>query len=307
MSSVANHLFPARVGGTLGCPLCASLDQKTISEHERKWLKRCLHCDASYVFPQPSLSTVTAHFEDSSTLSETDLESKFERNRERVLSRVADYIQNRKQEGSILDVGCATGFFLGRFFPKPKWHVWGVELSRQTAEKAAEKGIRVHCGSIRTAKFAESSFDIVSVIDTFYYFPEPQSELAQFHRVLKGDGMLMLELPLAGSRIWRTSGRLGKLLSGTRRPLLESSDHLFYYTPKSISLLLERCGFRVQAILPLPGNKQEHFFRNLIYRAYSFLSLVLHSASRSRILLGPRFLVAAGKELRQQHQLTVQD
>src|SRR6266568_3903650 len=45
---------------------------------------------------------------------------------------------------------------------------------------------------------------------------------------------------------------------------------------------------------PLPGNTQEHFCRNLIYRAYSLVSLALHSVSGSR-MFGPRFLVAAGK------------
>jgi SAM-dependent methyltransferase/ribosomal protein S18 acetylase RimI-like enzyme len=278
-----------------GCPLCRTLDQKIISEHEGKSLKRCLNCGVSFVFPQPSPGAMEAHFEDSAALGEKELECDFIRNRKRVLLRVAKYIQSRKREGSILDVGCAAGLLLTEHFRKPKWQACGVELSRQMAEKAAANGITVHCGNIHSAKFARNSFDVVSVIDTFYYFPEPQSELAEFHRVLKPDGILVLEFPLASSRIWRTSTRLGRLLSGASVPLLQSSDHALYYSPKSIALLLAGCGFRVEAVLPLPANEQSRMFRNLIYRIYGLLSQTLYYVSFSRIVLTPRFLVVARK------------
>jgi SAM-dependent methyltransferase len=281
---------------TYACPLCRGGALETIAEHNDRRLIKCCQCGVRFAFPRPAPAELTAHFERSQTLGEAELEAKFERCREQVLARLADYIQSRRAGGCILDVGCATGFFLARFFPKANWRVAGVELSSQTAAKAIGKEIRVYRGDIYTAQFAGHTFDVITVVDTFYYFLEPQFELAEFRRVLKPGGILVLELPLAGSRIWRTSHRLGKLLSGTRQQLLESSDHLFYYNPKSITLLLEGCGFRVRALLPLPGNKQEHVFRDLIYRAYSFLSLAVHSLSGSRVLLGPRFAVIACKK-----------
>jgi SAM-dependent methyltransferase len=281
---------------TFACPLCRRLLVKTISEDKGKRLIECGQCGVSFLLPQPAPGELTTHFEASPKLAEADLAAKFERYREPVLARVADHIQSQKAGGSILDVGCATGFFLARFFPKSNWHLCGVELSSQTAEKAVRKGIRVHNGTIYGAQFPKNSFDVITVVDTFYYFLDPHCELAEFRRVLKPKGILVLELPLAGSRIWRTSHHLGKLLSGNMRQLLETSDHLFYYNPKSITLLLEKCGFRVRTILPLPGNRQPHFLRTLIYSAYSLVSRTLHSVSRSRIFLGPRFIVIACKK-----------
>ena len=282
-------------GGNCACPLCSGGVLNPVSEHNRKQLMKCAQCGARFVLPQPTPSALTAHFENDRQLNGENLEMKFERNREQVLARVAGCIQSVKKGGSILDVGCATGFFLARFFSPTNWEMCGLDLSARAVEKALRKGIRVHQQSIHNAAFADGSFDVISVIDTFYYFLEPQRELAAFHRVLKPDGILVLELPLAESRIWRTSHQLGKLLSSARRQLLETSDHLFYYNPKSINFLLGRCGFQVEAVLPLPGNRQGYFLRNLIYRAYSALSLVLHFLSGARIMLGPRFLVVAGK------------
>jgi SAM-dependent methyltransferase len=295
MSSAIQH--PRRFSGeeVTSCPLCASARQKTVSVYGRTSLRKCLDCDSSFVFPQPSSSTVMAQFEEPAPLSEAEAQDKFENNREPVLRRVAQYIQRRKTPGRILDVGCATGFFLDRFFKNPGWRRQALELSPQAAEVAGRKGIEVCRGDIRQANLPDSCLDVVTVLDTFYYFPHPQSDLAEFHRILNGDGLLVLELPLATSRIFRTSTCVGRLLGRSHRPLLETSDHLFYYTPKSISRLLRGCGYRVEAIIPLSGNRQSGVLRDLAYRAYYFFSLAIYFFSRSSIFLSPRFLVAAKK------------
>lgn len=212
-----------------------------------------------------------------------------------MLARVAGYIHSQKRGGSLLDVGCATGFFLSTFFSRSEWQRFGVELSSQNAEKAASEGIIVHQGDIHSAGFPENFFDVVSVLDAFYYFLEPRLELNEFFRILQAEGLLVLELPLAGSRIWRRCGRFGRLMDGARPHFLERSDHLFYYNPRSITHLLKGSGFRVQTVLPLPGNKQERGFQNLMSRTYFLGSLIVHVLSRFRIVLGPRFLVVATK------------
>jgi SAM-dependent methyltransferase len=321
MSCWAEPAIPASVPETSGCPICLGFHLKNISAYHGKQLKQCLDCRVCFVLPQPSPASVTAHFaedrlerdyfedyrfeadrfeadrsENHHPAGEDHLTSKFETNREEVLSRVAACIQRQKKTGTILDVGCATGIFLAHFFQSPAWHAWGVELSPTAAARASSRGLKVCLGDTRTARFADSLFDVITVLDTFYYFPQPQVELSEFHRVLKGNGLLVLELPWAASRIWRTSAVLGRLLSHTRRPLLESSDHLYYYDPKSISLLLKRTGFRMQAIVPLPGNRQASRFLDAAYKTYSFLSSTAYSASASRLFLGPRFLVVAVKQ-----------
>src|SRR5690348_6165958 len=107
-------VLPATLGGAegRGCPLCSCLTLCTISEHNGKQLRKCGHCGARFLLPQPVPIAVVAYFEDGHAFSDADLETKFERTREPVLARVADYIQSQKRGGCIVDVGCATGFFL---------------------------------------------------------------------------------------------------------------------------------------------------------------------------------------------------
>jgi SAM-dependent methyltransferase len=258
-------------------------------------LEKCLDCGASYVLPQPTRSDVAEHFVDYELKDAEALERRFGKNRARPLSYVARYIQSKRQDGIILDVACGTGIFLAHFFQGSQWQACGVEISPILASKAVEKGVQICRSDIHAAKFQQASFDVITVLDAFCYFPEPMVELWEFSRVLRSDGVLVIELPLATSRIWRTTGLLGKLLSGTRQPLLRSSDHLFYYNPKSVAMLLERTGFQVLDVLTLPGNKQSNSFRDLMFSAYYALSRTLAFLTSSRVFLGPRFLIAARK------------
>jgi SAM-dependent methyltransferase len=277
------------------CLLCGSTEVKTKSKHDRKRLQECLHCGVLFVAPQPSPDALISHFQSGGLAGIDEFERHFAANRRTVLSVVANYIQCRKDEGTILDVGCATGFFLADLAKKSKWNACGIELSLPAAQEARRCGIEVHVGDTRSAKFKDHSFDVITVLDAFYYFPNPASELAELRRILKQDGFLALELPWASTRVWQRTATISRLLNGSRIPLLQSSDHLFYYTPKSVSLLLEECGFVVQTIRPLPANQQEGRLRDFLWRIYGQFSQLLWRLSAGSIFLGPRFLVEAGK------------
>jgi SAM-dependent methyltransferase len=210
-----------------------------------------------------------------------------------VLSSIAREIHSRKKGGRILDVGCATGYFLSRFFERLGWEALGVELSHYAASIAAKRGIPTHVGDLQSANLPAGSFDVVTVLDSFYYFREPRRELDEIRRLLRPDALLFLELPLASARIWRTTGRLGRLFSGARQPLLRTSDHLFYYDPKSIALVLRKGAFELKSIAPLPSNQPQGSVRKNLYRGYSVASSLIWRASCSRLALAPRFMVVA--------------
>ncbi len=245
--------------------------------------------------PQPSPDALSNHFQSGGLVGSDDFNTHFEVNRQPVLSQVVNYIRSRKDEGTILDVGCATGFFLANFAKQSKWDACGVELSPSAAQEARHYGVQVHVGSTRSAKFKDESFDVITVLDAFYYFPNPAPELAELRRILKPDGFLALELPWANTRVWQRTAIISKLLNGSRISLLQSSDHLFYYTPKSVSRLLEQCGFSVQTIRLLPANQQEGRIREFLWSTYSLFSRLLWKLSAGSVFLGPRFLVVAGK------------
>jgi ubiquinone/menaquinone biosynthesis C-methylase UbiE len=280
----------------LVCPLCSGAQQRTLSEGGGTYLRKCMECGSIYITPQPALHKVVAHFEGDRGYDEQELKQKFEVNRKEVLCRVAEWILSERKGGKILDVGCATGLFLECFFMGRDWQACGVDLSPAAVQIARKKGIKVWQGDLHSAQFPETTFDVITMLDAFYYLPKPLTALSELSRILKQDGSLLLELPMATTRLWRMSSRLGKALTRSRGSVLQNSDHLFYFTPRAISHLLTSCGFQVDKIIPLPANRQPTVLKNLAAQVYSGCSCLLTYMFQSTICFTPRYLVVANKK-----------
>lgn len=149
-------------------------------------------------------------------------------------------IENRIQKGNILDIGASVGQFL--FVARASgWDVSGIELSEGAAGTAAKKyGIKMHVGAIETANFCDNFFDVVTLWHVFEHFSEPLQSLGKIHNLLKRDGLLVMELPNIGSN--------EALKNKEGWSYLRPGEHLFHYTPDSITHVMEKVGFKIEAV-----------------------------------------------------------
>jgi SAM-dependent methyltransferase len=201
-------------------------------------------------------------------------------------------VLKKKQRGRILDVGCAGGYFLDRYFRSVKWEKSGVEPSRYALERMARRGIQAYEGDLLSVQLPSQSFDVITAAGVLPYFRDPARELQVIRRALKPDGLFVVELPLGATQIWRHTTALGKLTGGGSRSVF-NSPHLYFYDLKSIRYLLRENGFRVEDFHPSPGNQQANALSNLLFRSYYEGSCVLSALSRGRLMLGPGLVVAA--------------
>lgn len=101
-------------------------------------------------------------------------------------------------EARVLDAGCGTGGFLARLREaRPAAELYGVEYAQGAAARAAAKaGVHVACGTVNALPFPEACFDAVTSLDVICHAGvEPSEALAEFHRVLRPGGLLVLNLP----------------------------------------------------------------------------------------------------------------
>jgi SAM-dependent methyltransferase len=61
-------------------------------------------------------------------------------------------------------------------------------------EAAKKKQIHMHIGDIHSGNLPTQSFDVITVLDTFYYFSDPRRELQRIRELLKPDGLLVMVL-----------------------------------------------------------------------------------------------------------------
>jgi len=134
------------------------------------------------------------------------------------------------RKGKLLDVGCATGFFL-EIAGQLGWEAKGIEISAFACEFARRHmSVDIMCGSLAQAELIPESFDVITMWDFIEHCPDPSTELAHAHRLLKPGGLLALTTPNISSvsaRIW-----------GARWMGIKQGEHLYYFSPATIKRLL---------------------------------------------------------------------
>src|SRR5882762_2629679 len=139
-----------------------------------------------------------------------------------------------KLEGHLLDVGCGTGELL-KGMQALGWQTEGVDFDPAAARNARSKGLKVHVGSLEEQKFADSTFDAVTMSHLIEHVPDPVTLLRECYRLLKSGGYLVIITPNVnswGHRLYRTDWRG-----------LEPPRHLHIFAPAPLRAVLLEAGF----------------------------------------------------------------
>lgn len=193
---------------------------------------RCRKCGLIYMNPRlsdKSLFSGYAAMVDESYCAE-------EAGRRRSARTILRRLKKFKRSGSrLLDIGCAAGFLLDEA-KREGWEVYGVELSSWAAGFAKKKlGLEnVFEGSLSAVSFPANFFDAVILKDTIEHLTEPKAILTDIRRILKPSGILCVNTPDIHSLASRI---LGAKWWGIKQ------SHLYYYTPQTLSRLLDVTGF----------------------------------------------------------------
>ncbi len=140
----------------------------------------------------------------------------------------------------VLDVGCGSGTLLG-LLKQRGFRVNGLDFSAEAAAIAkAENGVDVAVGSLEEAHFPAESFDVVTLFHVMEHVTNPRLVLAQVSRVLKPNGVAILQVPNIES--WQFK------IFGARWYGLDIPRHVIDYSRNSMLKLLADSGFVVNRI-----------------------------------------------------------
>jgi len=104
-------------------------------------------------------------------------------------------------QDNILDIGCGGGKViqqLAKYTPNGK--VFGidfsndmVQLSKKINKELIQKGlVEIKNGNVSSLPFKDSTFDIVTAFETYYFWPNLIDDLKEIWRVLKSTGTLLI-------------------------------------------------------------------------------------------------------------------
>lgn len=105
------------------------------------------------------------------------------------------------KNASILDIGCGGGSTIRKLATlAPEGKVVGIDysaasvaVSRATnASEIARGRVKIEQGSVATLPFSDSAFDVVTAVETHYYWPDLPANVREVRRVLKPGGEFAL-------------------------------------------------------------------------------------------------------------------
>jgi ubiquinone/menaquinone biosynthesis C-methylase UbiE len=117
------------------------------------------------------------------------------------------------KNASVLDVGCGGGRTVGKLAAlAPEGRVVGLDYSaasvavaRKTNAEAIQAGrVAIEQGSVAALPFPDGTFDIVTAVETHYYWPNLAASVREVFRVTKPGGTfaLIAETYRGGPLVW---------------------------------------------------------------------------------------------------------
>ena len=137
---------------------------------------------------------------------------------------------------TMLDIGCGGGATLKRLVKLSSGSkVYGIDISEESVAKAQkvnkqllDEQVFVQQGSADSLPWENDFFDVVTAVETVYFWPNIQKCFQEVRRVLKSGGQfaIMIEV-IEGDSIWKNV-----------------VDGMTIYSPEQLKDMLEQTGFK---------------------------------------------------------------
>jgi SAM-dependent methyltransferase len=240
------------------CRLCGSDKFRVRAKPEPWTFLECGSCGVFWAEPMPDGAAITdasSHYTEVYYAGEPRAD-------EPRFAAIANSVSRRRMQriqqavghsGTVLDIGCGTGFLLAAA-SSMGWTAVGVEVSERAAAAArSHPGVTVHTGTLEQAPLDPSSFDAIVMSHVLEHVPDPKQTLREVARLLKPSGVLVLALPNANGLIHLVAnlvhGARGRLGRDKFSCSLYPPSHLYAFNPRSLRTTLRRCGFTVDSMI----------------------------------------------------------
>lgn len=149
------------------------------------------------------------------------------------------FVRSKVPGGRLLDVGCAYGFFLQE--ARPYFEVAGIEVAQDAVEHCRRNGVNVLNGvADETNMQLLGMMDAIVLLDVIEHVPDPAKTLSLCAAYLNTGGVLILTTGDFRSAAARIAGRNWRLMT--------PPQHLWFFTPESMTRLASRIGLRFETL-----------------------------------------------------------
>ncbi len=144
-----------------------------------------------------------------------------------------------RDHDKILDIGCGGGRTVSKLAAiATQGKVYGVDYSQESVaatKKTNARGIdlgrvEVRLGSVSQLPFPDGMFDLVTAVETHFWWPDLPGDMREVFRVTKPGGTLIVIAEFYKGAITRVSRLAEKFASRTGMVLLSVDEHREFLT-----------------------------------------------------------------------------
>ena len=158
------------------------------------------------------------------------------RDNEKFTSELEKFTKLLPESGSVLDAGCGVGLPVSKFLADKGFTVTGIDISSKMVQLAKQNvpDAIFYQKNILTLDFPENSYDGIICVYTLWHIPkmEHSNIIANFHRMLKDDGILVINTGI------RESEGMSEFFG---EPMLWSNNN-----PKTTLNYVKEAGFSIE-------------------------------------------------------------
>lgn len=253
--------------GTSFAPFITCIDHAV--SHETFRLMRCMNCELLITSPQPTSEHANRYYESPAYISHS---SKAQNSIDKVYVAARTFTLRWKMSiiekhapvstrKNLLDFGSGVGEFL-KVAKSKGWNIAGVEPSPQARERVADIISKEIKPSLEEVTQDKKKFDVITAWHVLEHVHELNNTIGTLKNLLEEKGTLIIAVP--NHRSWDANYYKQYWAA------YDVPRHLWHFSIKSMTRLLESHALRITTILPM---RLDAFYVSLLsekYRAGSF-------------------------------------
>jgi len=204
---------------------------------------QCFSCGLLFTNPRPDTDQLPAYYKSEEYISHSNtskglLNKLYQIVRRSTLKWKGKVISEYFPDGSILDIGCGTGYFLNHM-KTLGWTTLGIEpdaLARKAASENHQLDVR---DESELSSLDSGSFDVVTLWHVLEHVIDINHRLEEVHRLLKPKGILVLALPNPSS--------YDAIHYNSFWAAWDVPRHLYHFNPKALHGIVSKLGFEFLA------------------------------------------------------------
>jgi len=256
------------------CPLCGIDPVPFAIDYQGFTLCRCSRCSLEFVSPRLSFDELAEKIYSANYFPKLGVAPPISTETQHYFPcQMTAFERLLNDRRKVLDIGCGNGAFL-KYAHKRGWQIPVVEFKLST--DARSLSCPLWEGRLENIDFGNACFDLIRINHVLEHMQYPVCDLKILRDLLAPGGILYISVPnIRGISPSLKSLQSRLKLKSRRWRHYAAMHHLFFFSPNTLTAIIERAGFKVlEWNTPIPRKTKqsaivEKFYRLIMERTNS--------------------------------------